>query len=473
MKAFLRLKGKIRPRRKLSAVSYQPSALRLWQFIKYCALDKARYLRTFLQSILVFVSCSAALAQESVVHTAPASQAEITVNKTIDTDITPLKIGDKIPDELWGMYFSVVSAKSDQVQYLSLGDFKDKLIILDFWSTWCGTCIDALPRLHDLQAEFNDKIVVLPITDQSADDIRGFLKKNKALSQLNISSIVEDEIYKSYFPYTMLPHEVWIDNTGGVFAITHASDVTHENISMALEGKETNIRQKEDNLAYDRTLPLLLNSNGAKEDFFLNRSIITPAIQGIPSFITQPVINDKDSTFRVSATNASIISIYSLAFKELRAMPVNRIKLEMKDAASMSEKKFLKDMYCYDWIAPTSSLKYLQQKIQFDLNFFFSVNGRVEQRSTECYVIKKTGKTKNLSGVPEKGFQYLSGWVYNINKNANNTPLLNESEDQSIAIPDIPPSINDVEVLNGLLGPYGLTITEEHRGLDFFVISEL
>src|SRR5690554_3969455 len=122
MKAYLRLKGKIHPIRKPLAASYQPSTmsdpplgLRLWQFIKYCALDKVRYLRTFLQSILVFVSCSAALAQESVVHTTPAVQAEAITSKTTDTDIIPLKIGDKIPDELWEMYFPVVSADSEQV----------------------------------------------------------------------------------------------------------------------------------------------------------------------------------------------------------------------------------------------------------------------------------------------------------------------------------------------------------------------
>src|SRR5690606_14605903 len=142
MKIFLRLLGKIPIRRKLSAVSYEPSekscqlsvvsyqhsVLGSWLPDKSGLMPKTYTLIPFL--ILVFVSCSAALAQESVVHTTPAATAEATASKTIDTEITPLKIGDKIPDELWEMYFSVVSTKSDQVQYLSLGDFKDKLIIL-------------------------------------------------------------------------------------------------------------------------------------------------------------------------------------------------------------------------------------------------------------------------------------------------------------------------------------------------------
>src|SRR5690606_2570037 len=111
----LRLLGKIPLRRKLSAFSYQlsamshqQSALKLWQLIKRLALDKVRRLR-FLQLILVFVSCSAALAQEFDVHVTPAAQA-VSETSTLSTDlpeITPLKIGDNLPDELWEIYFPV------------------------------------------------------------------------------------------------------------------------------------------------------------------------------------------------------------------------------------------------------------------------------------------------------------------------------------------------------------------------------
>ncbi len=87
MKAFLRLLAGLCPDRELSVVSGKLSALsschpsdtssRLITIFKPYDKPKASYyLRPFLLLILVFVSCGAALAQEPVVHTAPAAKAE-------------------------------------------------------------------------------------------------------------------------------------------------------------------------------------------------------------------------------------------------------------------------------------------------------------------------------------------------------------------------------------------------------------
>src|SRR5690554_6027781 len=107
MEAFLRLMGKLCPDIKLSAIgcqlselSCQRSAMSYQLPAKFWLIPKTYYLISIL--ILVFVSCGAALAQEIDVHSTPAAQAE--------AEITPLKIGDKIPDELWDMYFPVVSS---------------------------------------------------------------------------------------------------------------------------------------------------------------------------------------------------------------------------------------------------------------------------------------------------------------------------------------------------------------------------
>src|SRR5690554_626585 len=199
----------------LSAMRHQKPALRLWQLIKRRALDMVRHLR-FLQLILVFVSCSAALAQEFDVHVAPAASAVSETNALgrDQPEITPLKIGNKIPDELWEMYFPVVSAAAEQVQYLSLGDFKDKLIILDFWATWCAPCISSLHKLDTLQQEFKEDLLVVPTSYEPRIKVETFLKNQG----IGLPSLFDEKELRSYLPYKMIPHQVWIKN--GVFVTT-------------------------------------------------------------------------------------------------------------------------------------------------------------------------------------------------------------------------------------------------------------
>lgn len=42
-----------------------------------------------------------------------------------------------------------------------LADFKGKIVVIDFWATWCGPCVAAFPHMRDLQSRYKDSPVVL------------------------------------------------------------------------------------------------------------------------------------------------------------------------------------------------------------------------------------------------------------------------------------------------------------------------
>lgn len=54
-----------------------------------------------------------------------------------------------------------------------------KVVVAEFWATWCGPCIRGIPHLNDLQAAFPDTVVVAGISNESADVVRGFLTANE------------------------------------------------------------------------------------------------------------------------------------------------------------------------------------------------------------------------------------------------------------------------------------------------------
>ena len=58
-----------------------------------------------------------------------------------------------------------------QGQSVSLSDFKGQAVFLDFWASWCGPCIGAVPYLEELKQRTRDqKVVFLNISLDSADE---------------------------------------------------------------------------------------------------------------------------------------------------------------------------------------------------------------------------------------------------------------------------------------------------------------
>ena len=61
-----------------------------------------------------------------------------------------------------------------QGQSVSLSDFRGQAVFLDFWASWCGPCIEAVPHLEEIKQRTRDqKVVFLNISlDSSADEWR-------------------------------------------------------------------------------------------------------------------------------------------------------------------------------------------------------------------------------------------------------------------------------------------------------------
>ncbi|HSZ59332.1 MAG TPA: TlpA disulfide reductase family protein [Tepidisphaeraceae bacterium] len=62
----------------------------------------------------------------------------------------------------------------------STADWKGKVILVDFWATWCGPCREELPRVKKAYSTWHDKgLEVLGVScDNSGDDLNAFLKSN-------------------------------------------------------------------------------------------------------------------------------------------------------------------------------------------------------------------------------------------------------------------------------------------------------
>jgi thiol-disulfide isomerase/thioredoxin len=102
---------------------------------------------------------------------------------------------------------------------MKLADHKDKdVVILDFWTTWCGACTMGMPILEEVAAEYKDKSVVLYAVNQrqKGSAVERFLKKRK----LNCTVAMDETgALSAKFGVRGIPHTVIIDREGVVRAV--------------------------------------------------------------------------------------------------------------------------------------------------------------------------------------------------------------------------------------------------------------
>jgi peroxiredoxin len=83
----------------------------------------------------------------------------------------PARIGTPAPD------FMV----QDSDRKVELRDFRGKIVVLNFWATWCPPCVEEMPSLTELQQRFKDKdVTVVGVSvDVDSDSYHRFLKDHK------------------------------------------------------------------------------------------------------------------------------------------------------------------------------------------------------------------------------------------------------------------------------------------------------
>ncbi|MBP1654032.1 MAG: alkyl hydroperoxide reductase/Thiol specific antioxidant/Mal allergen, partial [Bacteroidetes bacterium] len=102
------------------------------------------------------------------------------------------------------------------------GSFPDKVVLLDFWATWCVPCIKELPHLQRLQDLYGGKgLQVLTISTDGPDRVAGV---SAFVARYGFSFPVlldtESRVVSVYNPSLVLPYSVLVDR-GGVIRYVH------------------------------------------------------------------------------------------------------------------------------------------------------------------------------------------------------------------------------------------------------------
>jgi peroxiredoxin len=96
-----------------------------------------------------------------------------------------------------------------------LADYKGKVLLLDFWATWCTGCKQEIPWFMEFQTKYKSRGLTslgVAMDEEGWPIVTPFLKQHP----INYPIVVHDEAFDKMFPITALPVTLLIDRDGRV-----------------------------------------------------------------------------------------------------------------------------------------------------------------------------------------------------------------------------------------------------------------
>ena len=99
---------------------------------------------------------------------------------------------------------------------VSLASYKGKVVLLNFWATWCGPCKAEIPGFVELQEKYRDKLTII---GYSVDDTAELAKKYAAEYKMNYPILLgegREDVQDAYGPIWGIPASFIISKDGTV-----------------------------------------------------------------------------------------------------------------------------------------------------------------------------------------------------------------------------------------------------------------
>ncbi|MNH91743.1 thiol-disulfide oxidoreductase [compost metagenome] len=388
-----------------------------------------------------------------------------------------LKVGDKIALQK--------TLKTMDGHTIDFDASKPKIIVLEFFDTYCASCIESMPKLKALQKEMGDKIEIYMTTWQDNKTIEQFYKKNKYLKEKNgyLPTIVSDSILHQLFPHKSVPHSVWIMN-GEVKAITHADYVKKQYLSELLASAKISVPIKDD----FKELESVVENNDLHTG--TNNLLGYVELSKYNEQLEQKAsVNlDKDAQGRVVAyfNNMDVFGAYLSLWAKIKKptylLLPQRIIWNVKDSSNYTYSDSNQQTY-QEWIR-THGISYKRvQKTEMDesawaklmladLDAMLGLEVNWKKKTMPCLVLKRVGKNKATASREDSKLlkaESTSSLTFTIDYSGGYPPTVDEVKEK---IAFEVPKYKNLEELNHGLENYGVRFVKELREIEVLEFKE-
>ncbi len=416
--------------------------------------------------------------------------------KTAYGQQTASKNSVMLPAQVWDLPLKVLNHPSDQ-STMTLKDFSHKkLIILDFWATWCGACISMFDKTHQLQAQYEKEMVFIPVTYESMDLVNAFFQRRKSRDKKaeDLFTVYDNRILQKIFPHRMMPHYVWITGDGKVLGSSNGDQITEANIQAALNGQVTFSQKTDVRIPYEATTSILKAMNGLDDTDLNSYSFFGKYKPGLSAGMRTGKLTDDFN--RITCLNVSLSAMITTAYSRADRLYVrNQIKFLASDSTLINAPKDpveyiewkKENAYCYE-IVGKQHVSELRKFMQEDLKRNFPQLTIETQFITQpCWVMKgstqnpklKSSGGKRVSVIDINGCTLKNSSLFDLFFQMklflfqnSQIPLEYELTDDFPVDLEFFADMTNMEEINKALSKYGIQFVLEERAVETVVVTD-
>ena len=261
----------------------------------------------------------------------------------------------------------------------TLSALRGKVVVLEFWATWCGPCVEQIPHLNAVAAAMSkEPVIFISVSDEDAGVVQAFLKTRSMNGWVGID---KDGATFDRYGAMARPDTILIDRDGMLRSSIYPDQLTVAVLRKALAGKfpEPTAEQRKPQM------PSLELMKGAPEP--LIQSLIRPAFDGAgfaPGFVRRGV----GGRIEYYGETAKTLLYYGLGYET---------RMDRLIVPAWFEKR----RYDASTLAPATEYA-LRRTMMLELvTNTFAIKMHKEQRSTEVWVLSEAQSKLKQSDAPE------------------------------------------------------------------------
>ncbi len=265
---------------------------------------------------------------------------------------TNIKVGEKAPEI--NITHWIKNVPDDKT-------LNNKYIVLEFWATWCGPCIAAVPHMNEIQNKFkNNDLIFLSLTDENIE------KVERTLKRIDFKSTVVSDISKRTFiefgngkdGLVAYPLTVLIDNRGIIKWIGEPKQLSEELMKSFLADSETKSSSSKES---DKNKIIEFDNlrNGKSIDYYFhlsqtdsNESSITSLGNNffeIKAKTLEQIYSEIFDNIHIEIPSEIRSEKYDLTYKNVdKSNALKKLEEDILDYLELSKRKVSKDIVVFE-----------------------------------------------------------------------------------------------------------------------------